>query len=195
VSPLARIACLTAFLLIGTAPGRATAADEPFGAPSGEPEIVADFDRNGLTDRIDHGNVPHRPGIRIRLNGGEPRLLAAVAVRRLVVLDFDRDNDEDVVALAADGRLMLWRNQGGTLDLVSPNRGSPRAGWTSATGARTPETACAEDRHGHCLVSGGHAGNARPGIVQSFAALRHLERPSYDPSSPRAPPLAGRSRI
>lgn len=84
----------------------------------------ADFDQNGVPDRVDVGaRSGTTAGVRVSLNGGRARLIKQVAdTCRVLVADIDHDSDPDLIALTKSGRLLVWRNEGGRLRRVQPRR-------------------------------------------------------------------------
>jgi hypothetical protein len=84
---------------------------------------IADFDRNGVADRVVAAAGRTR-ALSVVVNSTPRPLPGSADACRLAVLDFDRDADADILGLTHDGALRVWRNDNGALRLVAPTPGS-----------------------------------------------------------------------
>jgi hypothetical protein len=152
---------------------------------------LADFDQNGITDRIDSSDAPGPAAVWLTLNG-RPRVMLAEATEAcgLLVVDIDHDADPDLVALTASGRLLIWRNQGGALRLVRPQQHSDVPGPTTSLTERTRplDSVVPNGRTLPCTVPACRAHAVPFGIsrISDIATSRSLGRSNS--SASRAPP-------
>jgi len=121
---------------------------------------VADFDQNGIADRVEIGAASGHGAVWLTLNGRQRIRLAEPAdACRLLVLDIDHDADPDLVALTITGRLLLWRNEGGALGLVQPQQEPDAANGSTSLSerARPPDSLVLNPRSVPCIIPVGQA--------------------------------------
>lgn len=115
---------------------RVAKAEAPSSCAGGRP-LLADFDSNGVEDRVLRAE---QLGLWLQLNGRHPVLLSDASACRLGAFDLDRDLDLDLVALTEHGELEVWSNENGTLRELPPERGpTPMPAYSAIrTGASVP---------------------------------------------------------
>jgi hypothetical protein len=81
-------------------------------APARADTLHADFDGDGVRDRIDIGLRVRELDVRLSTSRTPQRLRADDLILRFVVTDIDRDGDPDVVASTRRIGLQIWINTG-----------------------------------------------------------------------------------
>jgi hypothetical protein len=156
--------------------------------PAVEP-AVADFDGNGIADRVDSINGS---ALRLTLNSRKHVALAeGHAVCSLVVIDFDNDGDDDLVAFTRRGELLIWRNEGAALVRLSPQRRPTHTSqaWTTAQPTRMTWPAGLTERSLACDLAAVRAYAPSMCLAPSLVPGRLGSR-FADSSPSRAPPLS-----
>src|SRR4051812_6341805 len=85
--------------------------------------VLADFDRNGVPDQIGPSGDSGADALRLVINGQPSVLPDSTSTCRLGLFDVDRDRDDDLVVLDAQGALRVWRNDSGALHRLEPDTG------------------------------------------------------------------------
>jgi hypothetical protein len=188
-------ACLPVSLLVGATKAAETqlrvADSTGVVIRNAAPAAIADFDQNGIADRVDASNASGRTNIWLTLNGRQRIILAeASEASRLLVLDIDHDADADLVALTTTGRLLVWRNQSGALRLVQPKENSdvPRSGTSLRDRAQPPDSLLLNDRDLPFTVSAGQTHALPFGLSRIAVTASQRRVAGSNPSASRSPP-------
>ena len=186
-------ACLCA---IAFASSRAASADplpvlerpESSSCGSAASATFADFDKNGVLDRVTLGVR----GISVTMNGRQSNVLSrAIRPCRLIVLDIDHDRDQDLVVLTTRNHMLVWRNRSGALTPERPRTGSACTESVSKPGSQIDPcgSAVLDDRHLSCDTAANFGIVPRHSCAIPDLPAVFVEAVPCGPSQSRAPPL------
>jgi hypothetical protein len=187
--------CLVGIVLAGTGEAvpvqlHETDSNRAVSCSAAQPAF-ADFDQNGIADRVDSGGESGRTDVSVTLNGRQRIILAqASEACRLLVLDIDQDDDADVVALTTTGRLLVWLNQAGVLGLVQPRQtpDAVRPKTSLRERARPPDSIVFIGRNLPCTVPSAQAYVSPSRISPLIDGAGQHRVAGRDPSASRGPP-------
>jgi hypothetical protein len=166
-----------------------------FPAVAGADTAHADFDGDGVRDRIDISAQFRELEVRLSKSRGLQRLRSDDLIFRVVVADIDRDGDPDVVVSTRRAELQIWINTGGG---VLARRSSRPAGLTHGARAAvdgvfsrgSDESACNDDQTRELIAASSPRGQPRLSSRRTAALPRALEsRFQHSARTARGPPL------
>lgn len=118
-------------------------------APARADALHADFDGDGVRDRIDVGLRVTELDVRLSTSRTPQRLRADDLILRFLVTDIDRDGDADVIASTRRIGLQIWINTGRGRFAARPSTADVvirawRASVGAASNRRSDDSACTD---------------------------------------------------